>query len=186
MDTSVFKNGFTFLWDGKLFTVLEFMNVPKPKGGSLVQAKLYNLRNGSTLNYNFTGSEKIEEVTVEKREMSYIYDEGDNAVFMNNETYEQIEIPKSQIERELQFIIMGNNVQVRLYEGEVLGLILPDKVTLQVTDTPLGEKGNSATNTLKEATLETGLVIRVPMFINTGDYVIINTETGKYDSRAKD
>ena len=105
---------------------------------------------------------------------------------MNNETYEQIEIPKSQIERELQFIIMGNNVQVRLYEGEVLGLILPDKVTLQVTDTPLGEKGNSVSNTLKEATLETGLVIRVPMFINTGDYVVINTETGKYDSRAKD
>ncbi len=186
MDTSVFKNGFTFLWDGNLYTVLEFMRVPKYRGGSFVQTKLYNLRNGATLNYTFNGSEKLEEVQVEKREMSYLYDEGDNAVFMNNETYEQIEISKSTIQRELQFIVMGNNVQIRLYEGEVLGVILPDKVTLQVTDTPLGEKGNSATNTQKEATLETGLVVRVPMFINTGDYIVINTETAKYDSRAKE
>ena len=186
MDTSVFKNGFTFLWDGNLYTVLEFMRVPKYRGGSFVQTKLYNLRNGATLNYTFNGSEKLEEVQVDKREMNYLYDEGDKAIFMNNDTYEQIEIPKAMIQRELQFIVMGNNVQIRTYEGEILGVILPDKVTLRVAETPMGDKGNSQTNTQKEATLETGLVIRVPMFINTGDLVVVNTETAKYDSRAKE
>ena len=185
MDTSVFRTNFTFLWDNKLCSVIEFMQVPT-KRGAFVRTKLKELRTGATIDYTFTGSEKIEEVTVDKREMSYLYDDGDNAIFMNNDTYEQVEIPKSRIERELKFIVYGNIVQIRIYEGEVLDIIMPDKVVLEVVDTPMGDKGNSATNTMKEATLETGLVIRVPQFINTGEKIVVNTTTAKYDSRAKE
>lgn len=184
MNIGDLKNGVTFEFNGNIFEVIYFMNVPT-KRGSVLQTKLKNLRTGGVIDYNFTGSEKINEAQVEKREMSYLYDDGDDAVFMNNDTYEQINIPKSSIERELSFLLMGSNAYVRTYEGEVLGIIMPDKVTLEVIDTPQGEKGNSATNTQKEATLETGLKLRVPMFINTGDRIVVNTETGKYDSRAQ-
>jgi elongation factor P len=184
MNIGDLRNGVTFEFDGNIFEVLYFMNVPT-KRGSVLQTKIKNLRTGGVIDYNFTGSEKIKEAQVEKREMSYLYDDGDDCVFMNNETYEQLNIPKQRITRELNFLLMGANAQVKTYEGEVLGIILPDKVTLEVVDSPMGEKGNSATNTQKDATLETGLRIKVPMFINTGDFVIVNTETGKYDSRAQ-
>lgn len=185
MDTSDFKNGVTFLFNGDPTEVLEFMRVPKYRGGSFVQTKLKNLRSGAIISFTFNGGTKVDECTIDKRVMNYLYDEGDNAVFMNNDTYEQIEIPKDKIQSELNYLVMGHDAIMRLYDGEVLDIILPDKVTLKVIDTPPGERGNSATNTQKEATLETGLKVRVPMFINTGDLIVVNTETGKYDTRAQ-
>jgi len=183
MDTSDFKNGVTFIFDGNLFEVMEFMRVPKYRGGSFVQTKLKNLRNGAIISYTFNGGTKVDEAQIDKRVMNYLYDDGDKAIFMNNDTFEQIEIPKSQIQNELNYLIMGKDTIIRSFGSEVLGVILPDKVALEVTETPPGERGNSATNTQKDAVLETGLHIRVPMFINNGDIVSVNTETGKYDSR---
>lgn len=186
INTNEFKTGVTIAFEGNIYEVLEFQHVKPGKGGAFVQSKLKNLRTGATISYTFNAGVKIDTAEIRKIPMSYIYDNGDNAVFMDNETYEQVEMPKTQIAYELQFLTLGGNALVRFYENEVLGIILPDKMVLEVTDTPPGEKGNSATNTQKEATLETGLKIRVPMFINNGEKIIVNTTTGKYDSRAKE
>lgn len=185
ISTNDFKTGVTITFDNNIYEVIEFQHVKPGKGGAFVNAKLKNLRTGATIPYTFNAGVKVETANISKQEMNYSYDEGEYAVFMDNETYETIEIPKKQIENELRFLVMGNNVLVKMYETEVLGLLLPDKVVLEVTDTPPGEKGNSATNVQKEATLETGIKIRVPLFINTGDKIIVNTTTGQYDSRCK-
>ena len=186
INTNDFKTGVNITFDGNIYEVLEFQHVKPGKGGAFVQTKLKNLRTGANISYTFNAGIKIETADIQKCTMNYSYDNGENAVFMDMETYEQIEIPKAQIEDELKYLIMGQDAMIRIYEGEVLGVIIPDKVTLEVTDTPLGDKGNSATNTMKEATLETGIKIRVPQFINNGDKVIVNTVTGKYDTRAKE
>ncbi len=186
INTNEFKTGVTITFDSNVYEVMEFQHVKPGKGGAFVNAKLKNLRTGAIIPYTFNAGVKVETAQIDKCEMNYLYDEGDKAVFMNNETYEQIEIPKEQIANELQFLTMGKNVNIKMYMGEVLGVALPDKVVLEVTETPPGEKGNSATNVQKEALLETGIRIRVPLFINNGDKIVVNTTTGKYDTRYKE
>lgn len=186
ISTNEFKTGVTILFDGNIYEVMEFQHVKPGKGGAFVVTKLKNLRSGAIIPYTFNAGVKVENAIIEKKEMNYLYDEGDFAVFMDNETYEQKEIHREIISDQLQYMVIGHNVIVRTYEDEVIGLDLPDKVTLEVTDTPPGEKGNSATNVTKEATLETGIKIRVPLFINSGDRIVVNTTTGKYDTRAKE
>ncbi|MBP5343313.1 elongation factor P [bacterium] len=186
ISTNEFKTGVTISFEGNIYEVLEFQHVKPGKGGAFVQTKLKNLRTGANISYTFNAGIKIDTAEIKKVEMQYLYDMDDNAVFMDNETYDQIEIPKSTIKDELQYLIVGKSAQVRFYENEVLGVVLPDKVVLEVTDTPPGERGNSATNTMKSAILETGIEIRVPMFINNGDKIVVNTVTGKYDTRYKE
>ena len=186
INSNDFKTGVTIEWEGNIYEVLEFQHVKPGKGGAFVQTKLKNLRTGANISYTFNAGIKIETAEIKKVEMQYIYDNEDKAVFMDNETYEQIEIPKDTIKDELQYLTVEKNAQVRFYGDEVLGIVLPDKVVLEVTNTPPGEKGNSATNTMKSAILETGIEIRVPMFINNGDKIIVNTVTGKYDTRYKE
>ncbi len=179
-----FKNGMTIKYDGNIYLILEFMHVKPGKGGAFVRTKLRNMRTGAVIDYTFNAAEKVERAMIDKVKMQYIYDAGQALVFMNNETYEQVEISKTQLEYEMKFIIEGMNVEIVYCEGEILGINLPDKVTLKVTKCDPAVKGDTKTNALKDAYVETGLLVKVPMFVNEGDSIIVSTATGKYDSRA--
>ena len=180
-----FKTGLTIEVDGDLFSVLEFQHVKPGTGAAFVRSKLKNLRNGNTTEKTFRAGENVKPALVETREMQYLYANGDEHVFMNTETYDQIELPASQLEWELKFIKESMNVNITSYEGEILGISLPINVELKVTEAEAGVKGNTAQGATKKATLETGLEIQVPMFINEGEILVIDTREGKYASRAQ-
>ena len=179
-----FKNGMTILYDGKIYKILEFMHVKPGKGGAFVRTKLRDLRSGAVIDYTFNAAEKVEKAIIDKIEMQYLYDSGDALVFMDNETYEQIEIPHVLVEYERQFLKENENVNIEKYGDEILGVILPDKVTLKVTQCEPAVKGDTKTNALKDAYVETGLLVKVPMFINNDEEIIVSTITGEYVSRA--
>lgn len=179
-----FKNGMTILYEGKIYKIMEFMHVKPGKGSAFVRTKLRDIRSGAVIDYTFNSSEKVELADIEKEEMQYLYDSQDSLVFMNTETYEQIEIPYSIVEYERKFLRENQIVNIERYGEEILGIILPDKVTLTVTECEPAIKGDTKTNALKDAIVETGLLVKVPMFINQGEEIIISTDTGKYSSRA--
>ncbi len=179
-----FKNGMTILYDGKIYKILEFMHVKPGKGGAFVRSKLRDLRSGAIVDITFNAAEKVEKAIIDKIEMQYLYDSGETLVFMDNETYEQIEIPHNLVEYEKLFLKENENVNIEKYGDEILGVILPDKVTLKVTQCEPAVRGDTKTNALKDAIVETGLLVKVPMFIEQGEDIIVNTETGKYSSRA--
>lgn len=179
-----FKNGMTILYEGKIYKIMEFMHVKPGKGSAFVRTKLRDIRSGAVIDYTFNSSEKVELADIEKEEMQYLYDSQDFLVFMNTETYEQIEIPYSIVEYERKFLRENQIVNIERYGEEILGIILPDKVTLTVTECEPAIKGDTKTNALKDAIVETGLLVKVPMFINQGEEIIISTDTGKYSSRA--
>ena len=160
------------------------MHVKPGKGGAFVRSKLRDLRSGAIVDITFNAAEKVEKAIIDKIEMQYLYDSGDALVFMDNETYEQIEIPHNLVEYEKQFLKENENVNIEKYGDEILGVILPDKVTLKVTQCEPAVRGDTKTNALKDAIVETGLLVKVPMFIEQGEDIIVNTETGKYSSRA--
>ncbi len=178
------KNGITFTLDGDIYQVLEFSHVKPGKGAAFVKMKIRNLRTGSTTEKSFNSGTKLEKARLEKKPMQFLYSSGDSYNFMNMESYEQIELTKEQLGEEANYLKEGLNVDLSFYQGELLGVILPDKVELKVVHTEPAVKGNTTNNATKDATLETGLVVRVPLFVDTDDVVIISTSTGKYDSRA--
>lgn len=178
------KNGITFVLDGDIYQVLEFSHVKPGKGAAFVKMKIRNLRSGSTTEKSFNSGTKLEKAMIEKKPMQFLYASGDSYNFMNMESYEQIELTKDQLGDEVNYLKEGLNVDLSFYQGELLGVMLPDKVELKVTHTEPAVKGNTTNNATKDATLETGLVVRVPLFVDTDDVVIISTSTGKYDSRA--
>ena len=151
----------------------------------VVKAKVRNLRTGSNVELYWGGGEKVEPAMIEKKEMQYLYDTDDAMVFMDNETYEQVEIPMDRLEWERKFVKANDNVNISSYDGEIIGISLPDKAVLQVTECEPAVKGDTATNASKNATLETGLEVRVPLFIEEGEMIVINTSDGKYSGRAK-
>lgn len=179
-----FKTGLTIQVDGNLFRVIEFQHVKPGKGAAFVRSKLRNLRNGNVTEKTFRAGEKVEKAQIDNRKMQYLYASGDQHAFMDMETYEQIELPESQLEYELKFILENMEVQIISFEGEVLGVTLPNTVVLEVAATEPGIKGDTATGGSKPATMQTGLVVNVPFFVNEGDKLIINTEDGSYVSRA--
>lgn len=178
------KVGVTFLYEGSIYSVLEFSHVKPGKGAAFVQAKLRNLKTGSTVVVRFNSGTKLEKAMIEKKAMQFLYASGDNYSFMDMESYEQIELSKDQIGEEVFYLKEGLDVNISFYQGELLGLILPDKVELAVTHTEPAVKGNTTNNATKDATLETGLVVRVPLFVEEGESVIISTKDGEYVSRA--
>ncbi len=182
--TNDFKTGVTIQSEGNLWLVIEFQHVKPGKGSAFVRSKLRNLRTGAVLDKTWRAGEKVETAMIEKRAMGYSYVMGENCVFMDNETYEQIEIPKENIENQLNYIIEGMEVNVISFDGEILGVDIPEKVTLTVTKADPAVKGNTATNATKDCEVETGYTLQVPLFINEGDQIIINTNTGKYDKRS--
>jgi elongation factor P len=179
-----FKTGLTIEVDGGIWQVLEFQHVKPGKGAAFVRSKLRNLRTGAIQEKTFRGGEKVEKAHIENRRMQYLYASGDTHTFMDNETYEQIELPAQQIEYELKYLLENMTVHIMTYQGETLGVELPNSVELKVTETEPGIKGDTASGGTKPATLETGLTVQVPFFINEGDVLIINTSTGSYVSRA--
>ncbi|KOO52112.1 elongation factor P [Viridibacillus arvi] len=178
-----FRTGLTIVVDGGLFRVLDFQHVKPGKGAAFVRSKLRNLRNGSVMEKTFRAGEKVEKAQIDNNKMQYLYASGDNHVFMNTETYDQIEINESQLKDELKFLLENMEVSIMSYEGEILGVDLPNTVLLEVIDTEPGIKGDTASGGSKPATVQTGLVVQVPFFVNVGDKLVINTEEGTYVSR---
>lgn len=179
-----FKNGMTILYEGKLYKILEFMHVKPGKGAAFVRTKLRDIRNGGIVDVTFNAAEKVERVTIDKYSMQYLYDSGDALVFMDVETYDQIELPHALVEYEKQFLRENETVTIEKYGQEVIGITLPDKVTLKVTVCEPAVRGDTKTSALKDAYVETGLLVKVPMFIELDEEIVINTETGKYCGRA--
>lgn len=178
------KNGITFELEGEIFTVLEFSHVKPGKGAAFVKMKVRNLRTGSTTEKSFNSGTKLDKAMIEKKPMQFLYASGDSYNFMNMETYEQIDLTADQLGEDSKFLKEGLNVDLSFYNGELLGVILPDKVELKVVHTEPAVKGNTTNNATKDAELESGLVVRVPLFVEENDVVIVSTSTGKYDSRA--
>ncbi len=179
-----FKTGLTIEVDGSLWRVLDFQHVKPGKGAAFVRSKLRNLRNGAIQEKTFRAGEKVAKAQIDNRKMQYLYASGDQHVFMDNESYDQIELAADTIEYELKFLKENMEVHIMLYQGESLGIELPNSVELEVTETEPGIKGDTASGGTKPATLETGLVVQVPFFVNQGDRLIINTTDSSYVSRA--
>ena len=178
-----FKNGQTINYDGNLYQVLDFNHVKPGKGAAIVKAKLKNLRTGSIAEYTFNAGIKVPTAHVEKQKMQFLYADGDTYSFMNMETYEQIDLDESQIESEVKFLKEGLQVYITFYESEMLGLELPEKIDYKITSTEPAIKGNTATSATKDAIIETGLLVKVPLFIDEGEEIIVSTKDGKYVSR---
>ena len=178
------KNGMTIMFEGNIYVVLEFSHVKPGKGAAFVQAKLKNLRTGSIVEKRFNSGVKLERATIEKNSMHFLYANGDIYNFMNMETYEQIELTKDQLGDDALYLTEGLDVLVSFFQGELLGVILPEKVELKVVNTEPAVKGNTATNATKDAVLETGLTVRVPLFIEQDESIVVYTTDGKYASRA--
>ncbi|MEI3530325.1 MAG: elongation factor P [Bacilli bacterium] len=178
------KNGMTFLYEGNIYQVMEFLHVKPGKGSAFVKAKLKNLRTGGTVEKTFNTNVKLEKAMIERQNMQFLYASGDTFNFMNMETYEQSELNKDQLGDEAKFLKEGLDVIVTFYQGELLGIILPDKIEYVVTETEPAVKGNTTNNAQKDAIMENGLKVRVPLFVEQGESIIVSTKDGKYDSRS--
>ena len=179
-----FRTGLTIIVDGNLFRVLEFQHVKPGKGAAFVRSKLRNLRNGNVTEKTFRAGEKVEKAQIDNRKMQYLYAQGDEHVFMDMESYDQTTLTSSQIEYELKFLLENMEVHIQTYQGEMLGVELPNTVVLEVAETEPGIKGDTASGGTKPAKMETGLMVNVPFFVNAGDKLIINTTDSSYVSRA--
>ena len=169
------KNGMTIVIDGNLCLIQEFQHVKPGKGPAFVRIKLKNLRTGSIVEQTFNTNIKITRAHIDKTSVQYLYASGDNLVFMNN---------KKLLGDDASFIKEGIDISIDFYEGEIIGITLPEKVEYTVTETAPAVKGNTATNAQKDATIETGKVIKVPLFINEGEKILVTTSDGKYAGRA--
>lgn len=178
------KPGQCFVWDGELYQAITVDRNKTAMAKMKVAIKVRSPKTGVVKELGLLGSDRVEEANIDKREMQYLYDAGETLCFMDTETYEQIEISSNRLTWEKQFLTESMMVKVEFYNGEILGIELPDKVNLKVAEAEAAVKGNTATAAQKNATLETGLVIKVPLFINTGDTVEVSTADGKYCGRA--
>ena len=183
--TAEIRNNAVLLHKGKRMKVLEFQHVKPGKGGAFVRTKLKDIQTGKIINETFNAGARIEIIRVEVKPMQYLYNDGDFFIFMDNKTYDQITVSESTINRGKDFLVAGMNVDL-LFDGqEILDIRIPAHVVLQVTDTEPGFKGNTATGATKPATLETGFIIQVPLFVSSDDKIKIDTRTGQYIERAK-
>ena len=178
------KPNTAFEYEGNLYSVINVDHNKTATRQMIIKVKVKNLRTGVINEISFTGGDKVEPANIDRREMEYLYDDGENLVFMDTTTYEQIEIPKTRLKWEMQFMKENDNVTISMFNNEILGVILPDKVELQITECEQAVKGDTATAALKNAVVETGLAIKVPLFIQNGEMVVISTADGKYCGRA--
>jgi len=178
-----FRNGVTFELDGQIFQIVEFQHVKPGKGAAFVRAKMRNVITGSTVERTFNPTDKMEKAHIERKEMQYLYKDGDLFYFMDIETYEQIPISREKLGDSLRFIKESMNVRILSYKDDVFGIEPETFVELRIIETEPGYKGDTATNASKPATVETGAVIRVPLFVNQDDVVRIDTRTGEYIER---
>lgn len=183
ISTSQFKNGTAIKVDGKRFTIVYFQHVKPGKGAAFVRTKLRNLDTGATIEKTFRAGEKVENVRTESRTMTYLYNDGDLFHFMDAETYDQIPIPSEVVGEGVGYIVPNANVNVLSADGEVINVEPPAHVDLEVSQTDPGLKGDTATGGSKPATLETGKVVQVPLFVNVGDRVRVDTRSSEYLTR---
>ena len=179
-----FRNGITIEIDSNIFQIIEFQHVKPGKGAAFVRTKLKNVITGGVVEKTFRPTEKVEEAHIEKKNMEYSYNDGDLYYFMDQETFELVPIGKDQLTDNFKFVKENMICKILSYKGNVFGIEPPTFVELQVTATEPGFKGDTATNATKPATLETGAEIRVPLFVNEGDMLRIDTRTGEYMERA--
>ena len=179
-----FRNGVTFEEDGQVYQVVEFQHVKPGKGAAFVRTKTKNVITGAVVEKSYNPTAKFENAYIDRRDMQYSYNDGDLYYFMDSETYEMLPVAASDLPDSFKFVKENETVKILSYKGKVFGIEPPNFVILEVTDTDPGFKGNTATNTLKPAVLETGAEIRVPLFISPGDKIKIDTRTGEYLERA--
>ena len=180
-----FRNGVTFDMDGNVYQIIEFQHVKPGKGAAFVRTKIRNVITGAVTERTFNPSDKYPTAYIERKDMEYLYNDGDLYYFMDQETYDMIPLGKDLLGDAFRFITENTVCKVLSYKGNVFGLECPNFMDLEVTETEPGLAGNTATNTLKPATVETGAEVKVPLFINIGDKITIDTRTGEYLSRAK-
>ncbi len=184
ISTADFRSGLTIERNGQLYQIVEYKHQMRGRGSATVRAKLRNLRTGAILEQTFEAGEKVESAFVEKRPSQFLYRSGDDFIFMDNESYEQQTLTEERLGDSSQWMKEGQDVTLLQYAGEFLGVELPMSVELQITETDPGLRGDTATGGNKVATLETGATVRVPLFVNQGDFVRVNTQTGEYIERA--
>ncbi|MDN6193575.1 MAG: elongation factor P [Alkalibacterium sp.] len=184
ISTSDLKTGLTIEYDDSIWRVVEFQHVKPGKGAAFVRSKLKNLRTGALQDKTFRAGEKFETAHIETKTMQYLYEDNGNHVFMDTSTYEQLDIPGERIEEELNYMKENMEVSIMMYGSEVIGVEVPTKVELKVVETEPGIRGDTSGGGSKPATLETGAVVIVPLFVNKDDVLVINTDEGTYVSRA--
>ena len=184
IDINDIKNGMTVIIDGQLYQIVEFLHVKPGKGSAFMKMKLKNLRAGTTLEKTMQTNIKLEKANVTKKTANYLYLAGDKYNFMDMETYETLELDASAIGDDVKYLKEGLELElVYLNSSELIGINLPDKIDYKVVSSADAVKGNTSQNALKDATLENGLVVKVPLFINEGDEIIVSSKDGKYVSR---
>lgn len=184
VSTNDLKNGMTLVLDKNLMQVVEFQHVKPGKGHAFVRSKLKNVRTGAVVEKTFRAGETVERATIDKREMQYLYADGPNFVFMDNETYEQLDVPGPSLGDTANYVVEGSTAVLLMYGSEIVGSDLSASVALVIAETEPGIQGDRVSGATKPATLETGLVIQVPLFIETGERVKVDTRSGSYISRA--
>lgn len=183
ISTSQFRNGAAIRVDGKRFTILYFQHVKPGKGGAFVRTRLRNIDTGAQVEKTFRAGEKLDSVRTESRPMTYLYRDGDLLHFMDSDTYDQVAVPAEAVGEAAGYIVEGGTVSVLSADGEVVSVEPPPHVDLEVTQSDPGLKGDTATGATKPATLETGVIVQVPLFVNTGDRVRVDTRSNEYLTR---
>ena len=183
ISTNDLKNGITLELDNGLFTVVEFQHVKPGKGGAFVRTKLRNLRNGNLLEKTFNAGIKVEQAILEKRDMQFLYKDGSDFVFMDQESYDQSHVSPAALGEEADYLIESAVAIIATYQGDIVSVEIPASVELVISETEPGVQGDRVSGATKPATLETGKVIKVPLFVNTGDKVKVDTRTGDYITR---
>jgi len=184
ISTNDLRNGMSLDLPEGLFSVVDFQHVKPGKGGAFVRTKLKNVRTGAVIDRTYRADEKLEQAIVDKREMQYLYADGEQYVFMDNTTYDQRHVDRESLGDAAKYLKEGDAAILQLYKDEIVGVDLPASVDLEVTETEPGVQGDRVSGARKPATLETGLVVQVPLFVNTGDRVKVDTRSGSYMSRA--
>jgi len=183
LSVSEMRKGMTILYDGELYEIIEYEHSKRGRGGAVARTKLRHLKSGRVISETFKGAENTESVFLESRQLQYIYHDGTDYVFMDTERFDQFPISKEVLGSGVDFLVEGSNVIGRYYNGELVKIDLPTFVELTVVHTEPGVKGDTVSNVEKPATLETGIVIRVPLFVKEGDKLKIDTRTGTYVER---
>jgi elongation factor P len=184
VSTNQFKNGMHVEIDGEVWRIVEFQHVKPGKGGAFVRTKVKSLASGAVVDRTFRAGEKFPRVHTETKNVQYLYDAGDEVVFMDADTYDQLHLPRGDVASELDFLQPSGSVQLLMVDGRPAGIQLPASVELAVAETEPGVRGDTVSNVTKPATLETGAVVQVPLFVNVGDRVKVDTRERRYISRA--
>lgn len=178
------RTGLTVEVDGEIYSVVDFLHVKPGKGAAFVRTKLKNLRTGASVEKTFRAGERVARAHIELKQMQYMYSTGDEYFFMDMETYDQISLTKDDLGDAPKYLLENMTIGIQFYQGQAVGIDLPNTVVLEVVETEPGFKGDTATGATKPATLQTGITIQVPLFVEQGDLVKVDTRTGEYLSRA--